>query len=88
MWNQYLHEGMIARGFVQSEIDMCVYYRKSVVLMIYVDDGIFIGPKQAEIDEAYDLLSRAYTDTQGGHHRAYVMNDEGDLSDYLGVKVD
>jgi Reverse transcriptase (RNA-dependent DNA polymerase) len=88
VWNQFLHDGMLARGFVQSEVDMCVYYRKSVMLMIYVDDGIFIGPKQDDIDEAYNLLSNAYMDKQGKVHRAYVMTDEGDLADYLGVKID
>jgi hypothetical protein len=69
-------------------VDMCVYYRKSVALMIYVDDGIFIGPQQRDIDEAYGLLSKEFTDKQGIKHRAYVMTDEGDLADYLGVKID
>jgi hypothetical protein len=53
-----------------------------------VDDGIFIGPNQNDIDEAYNLLSNPYTDKQGVKHRAYVMTDEGDLADYLGVKID
>jgi hypothetical protein len=88
VWNQFLHDGLLARGFVQSTVDMCVYYRKSVLLMIYVDDGIFIGPNQGDIDEAYGLLSNVHTDKQGVKHRAYVMTDEGDLADYLGVKID
>jgi hypothetical protein len=88
VWNQYLHDGLLARGFTQSSVDMCVYYRKSVMLMIYVDDGIFIGPKQQDIDEAYDLLATVYTDSNGGQHRAYRMTDEGDLADYLGVRID
>jgi Reverse transcriptase (RNA-dependent DNA polymerase) len=88
VWNQFLHDGLLARGFVQSNVDMCVYYRKSVALMIYVDDGIFIGPQQRDIDEAYGLLSKEFTDKQGIKHRAYVMTDEGDLADYLGVKID
>jgi hypothetical protein len=88
VWNQYLHDGLIARGFMQSDTDMCVYYRKSVVLMVYVDDGIFIGPKQQDIDEAYELLSKEFIDKHGVKHRAYVMTDEGDLADYLGVKID
>jgi hypothetical protein len=87
VWNQYLHDGLLARGFVQSDVDMCVYYRKSVALMIYVDDGIFVGPNQQDINEAYELLSNVYRDAQGATHRAYVMTDEGDLSDYLGVKI-
>lgn len=66
---------------------MCVYYRKSVALMIYVDDGIFVSPNQQDINEAYELLSNVYRDAQGATHRAYVMTDEGDLSDYLGVKI-
>jgi Reverse transcriptase (RNA-dependent DNA polymerase)/GAG-pre-integrase domain len=88
VWNQYLHDGLIARGFVQSSVDMCVYYRKSVVLMVYVDDGIFIGRNQRDIDEAYGLLIKPFTDKKGVTHRAYVMTDEGTLADYLGVNID
>jgi len=88
VWNQFLHEGLIARGFVQSNVDMCVYYRNSVVLLLYVDDGIFIGPNQQDIDEAYQLLSKVFVDAQCIEHRAYVMTDEGDLVDYLRVKID
>jgi hypothetical protein len=87
VWNQYLHDGLIARGFRQSNVDMCVYYRKSVVLLLYVDDGIFIGPKQDDIEEAYQLLVNEYTDANSAHHRAYNMTNEGDLADYLGVKI-
>jgi Reverse transcriptase (RNA-dependent DNA polymerase) len=87
VWNQFLHDGLIARGFQQSAVDMCVYYRKSVVLLLYVDDGIFIGPRQSEIDEAYNMLINEFTDTQGVVHRPYKMTSEGDLADYLGVKI-
>jgi Reverse transcriptase (RNA-dependent DNA polymerase) len=27
VWNQYLNDGLVARGFTQSKIDMCLYYR-------------------------------------------------------------
>ena len=87
VWNQYLHDGLLARGFQQSDVDMCVYYRKSVVLLLYVDDGIFIGPKQTDIDEAYNLLVNEFTDSNGVRYRAYNMTNEGDLADYLGVKI-
>jgi hypothetical protein len=87
VFNQYLHSGMIARGFKQSKIDMCVYYRGNVSLLIYTDDGIFIGPNQKEIQECYDLLSAKFVDNKGTEHRAFKMSDEGDLADYLGVKI-
>ena len=69
VWNQYLHDGLVARGFVQSKVDMCVYYLGSVALLIYVDDGIFIGPKQADIDAAYELLVKEFVDNHGIRHR-------------------
>jgi Reverse transcriptase (RNA-dependent DNA polymerase) len=88
VWNQFLHDELLTIGFVQSTVDMCVYYRKSVVLMLYVDDGIFIGPKSQDIDKAYKLLANPYIDEQGTTHKAYKMTDEGDLADYLGVRID
>ena len=87
VWNTYLHDGLLARGFVQSQVDMCVYYRGPVALMIYTDDGIFIGPTQGHIDECYDLLSKEFTDENGVTHRAFRMTVEGELADYLGVKI-
>ena len=88
VWNSCLHDGMIARGFQQSTIDMCVYYRGNVSLLIYTDDGIFIGPTQAEIQECYDILTKEFTDCHGKKWKGFIMTDEGDLSDYLGVKID
>jgi Reverse transcriptase (RNA-dependent DNA polymerase) len=58
VWNQYLHDGLVARGFTQSKIDMCLYYRGQVALLFYVDDGIFLAPRQADIDEAYAALTK------------------------------
>jgi hypothetical protein len=83
VWNEYLHAGLIARGFKQSAVDMCLYYRGNVALMLYVDDGIFCAPKQSDIDEAYNLLSEPFEE-----HPAFKMTDEGALSDYLGVKIE
>jgi len=88
VWNQHMHDGLVARGFEQSEVDMCVYYRESVTLMMYTDDGIFMVPNQSDIDYCFNLLT-----TQFVHpitkvkHRAFKMTDEGDVSDYLGVEI-
>ena len=88
IWNQYLHDGLVARGFKQSKIDMCLYYRKRVALLFYVDDGIFCAPTQGDIDEAYKILAEPVLSTKGEVlHRAFVMTDEGSLSDYLGVEI-
>ena len=86
VWNEYLHNGLIARGFVQSKVDMCLYYRGNVAILIYTDDGIFVRPTPGEIDEVIALLKLPAGN--GKEFRAFNMTDEGNLSDYLGVKVE
>ena len=71
VWNQYLHDGMIARGFQQSEVDMCVYYRGSVMILLFVDDGIFLGPSNEEIEECYQLMVKPFIDKDGKEWRAF-----------------
>ena len=43
VWNRFIHEGLIERGYTQSKIDKCVYYKGTTVFLLYVDDGIFMG---------------------------------------------
>ena len=83
VWNEYLHEGLEARGFKQSKVDLCLYYRGNVALMIYTDDGIFCAPNLSDIEKAFKDLTRKH-----GDYPAFRMTDEGDLSDYLGVKIE
>jgi Reverse transcriptase (RNA-dependent DNA polymerase) len=75
-WNQYLVKGLIELGFEQSTADECVFFRGSTIFMVYVDDGVLIDPDGSNIEEALlDMKSR------------FDVQDEGDLSDYLGVQV-
>jgi hypothetical protein len=47
-----------------------------MTFMVYVDNGILIDPDKGKIDSALlDLQSK------------FVLQDEGNLSNYLGVKV-
>ena len=38
------------RGFKQSKIDSCLYYRKGMIVLTYVDDCIIVGNKMRDID--------------------------------------
>jgi Reverse transcriptase (RNA-dependent DNA polymerase) len=54
---------------------MCIL-QGTTTFMVYVDDGILIDPDKEKIESALlDLQSK------------FEVQDEGDLSDYLGVKV-
>ena len=39
VWNQYLDEGMIQAGFNPGKWDPCLYYQKSVIILMYIDDS-------------------------------------------------
>jgi histone deacetylase 1/2 len=76
VWNQHLTRQLLALGFTQSEIDPCVFYRGTCVLLIYCDDTLMMGPSAEELDEVFSLLDKTFS-----------VSDEGTISDYLGIKV-
>ena len=45
-------KGLTEIGFVQSENDPCVFWRNSVILVIYTDDTIVTGPVDKEVQQA------------------------------------
>jgi Reverse transcriptase (RNA-dependent DNA polymerase) len=81
VWNQYLHDGLLARGFRQSAVDMCLYYRKDVAMLIYTDDGILIGPKPSDLDSIIALLKAPVVKGGEQTHCAFNITDEGTLDE-------
>ena len=83
IWNEYLKEGLINIGFKQSTADECVYYKKDVIFLFYVDDGIFISPRKQGVDKAIADLSNPIKSKN-----KYKIDDQGDITDYLGINFD
>ena len=78
VWNQYLTDILINKvGFKQSEVDECVFYRGSVMYVLYTDDSILAGPDSKEIDQAIEDIKRAKLN----------ITIEGDIQDFLGVNI-
>jgi hypothetical protein len=77
VWNQYLTKRLLKNGFTQSKVDECLFYYKRCVMLVYVDDTILCGPSKAEVDAVVDVLATHFD-----------VEDQGDLNDYLGVKVE
>jgi Reverse transcriptase (RNA-dependent DNA polymerase) len=76
-WAQHLKKGLLSIGFTQSEADECIFFRGPTIFMVYVDDGIFISPKETDIDKCIKDMNSIFN-----------LTDEGDISDYLGIKVE
>jgi hypothetical protein len=75
VWNKHIHAGLLECGYRQSTVDQCAYYRGQVVFLLYVDDGIFIGPDPTEIDQLISSLKR---DPKCAN--SYDIADKGNLS--------
>ena len=44
-----LKNGLERRGYHQSQVYSCVFYRKDSIILTYVDDGVIVSHKQDTI---------------------------------------
>jgi hypothetical protein len=78
VWNKPLVRKLQSIGFKQSAVDECVFYRKKCIYVLYTDDSILAAPTDKELDEVVKDMKAAGLD----------LTVEGDISDFLGVKID
>ena len=72
-----LDEALGGYGFVQSQIDPCIFFKESVILISWVDDCLIFGKSKEVADKVIQDL-----------HNKFTLTEEGDVSAYLGVVVD
>ena len=53
-WFEKLKEVMEARGFVQYQVYLCVWYREEMVLLFYVHYCLMFISTKDKIDDVYD----------------------------------
>ena len=73
----YMRKYLIKLGFKQCPTDPSMFFYKKVILLMYVDDFILIGPSDEAIDDAIEMM-QDYAD----------IEDKGDLCHYVGVHVE
>ena len=59
-WYSHLREGLIAEGFVPSELDPSMYYGHGMAVLTYVDDCIFFGQDSKKIDAIIARLKKKF----------------------------
>ena len=74
-----MDQGMKEIGFTPSSFDPCLYYRGSIVFLVYIDDCIIFGPDSL-------LIDAVVADLQACSHR-FTVDDQGDIGDFLGIQV-
>jgi hypothetical protein len=70
-------KGLKQLSFKQLKVDECVFFRGTVIFMVYTDDGIFALPDSKEVDKAISEMKTLFN-----------IDDQGDLKDYLSVNVE
>ena len=78
-WYNYLSDALTNRGFIQSQVDQCVWYQDGLVVLQYVDDLLLIGTDDKIIAEFKKKLAEG--------NENFVFTDGGELDTYLGVQV-
>ena len=81
---QHLSKSLQNRGWIVSEIDPCLFMKRNMICVIYVDDTIFAGTNQAMIDEEVKQLGIK----QSNEEQPLEFRDEGELSAFLGIKIE
>jgi hypothetical protein len=61
LWSDWLAKGLSHTGFAKSDFDPGIYYGRGMVIAVYVDDVLFFGPSEAEMEKVItELQSKGY----------------------------
>ena len=75
---------LLKGGFKQSNIDTCLFMKKYIVCVIYVDDTIVAGPDPKAIE---DIISSLGIPKEEQRH-LFELRDEGEVGDFLGIRIE
>jgi hypothetical protein len=81
-WSEHLRDNLLKRGFKQSVIDQCLFYRGSMILVCYVDDIIAFSPKSQELEWLEESFAK-----QTNEYDSFEFTVEGEVAAYLGIEV-
>jgi hypothetical protein len=77
VWNSYLVTKLREINFKQSLIDDCTFYRDNLIFIVYVGDGIFLGPSDQQLRDIINKLCNL----------KLSIEDQGHPTDYVGVSI-
>jgi len=78
-WYEILKKGLEDQGFTPSQIDSCIYLKKGMIVLTYVDNCIIFGNSMKEID--------SFVDSMKNGKENFIITDEGDIYKFLGIDI-
>ncbi len=76
-WNSFLVGKLMSIGFTTSIIDDCVFFPGDIIFMVYMDDGIFLGSNNLQLQEVIKEIQNL----------GLYIEDQGRPVDYVGVNI-
>jgi hypothetical protein len=77
VWNSFLVDKLTSIGFTTSLIDDCVFFRGDVIFTVYMDDGIFLGSNNLQLQEVIKEIQNL----------GLNIEDQSHPADYVGVNI-
>jgi len=59
-WFSFLTKFLLENGFTQSYVEPCLFYSNDIVILIYVDDTLFIAKTQSLLNDILSSLKRSF----------------------------
>ena len=78
VWNEFLDAALTKIGFTSSDVDLCLYFKPGIVLVVYINNCILFSPDNSLIDATIEKLRDA----------KFYIEDQGTVNDFLGIKVE
>ena len=75
---EHLKDKSIKQGFHQRKLDSCLFLKKEIMVLIYVDDCIFFSPNKDTITQMINNLRKS----------GLQIEPEHDMAGFLGVLID
>jgi hypothetical protein len=77
MWNSFLVDKLTSIGFTTSLIDDCIFFCNDIIFMVYVEDSIFLGSNDLQLQEVIKEIQDLGLNIEDQEHPA----------DYVGVNI-
>jgi hypothetical protein len=78
-----LKAGLLERGWIQSEIDPCLFLKLGMICVVYVDDTIFAS---LDINDLDAMIVSLGINTADQKH-TFALRNEGEVSAFLGIQI-
>ena len=78
VWNQYVTKKLKKIGFQQSEWDPCVFWKGSIMYILYTDDSLIAGPNEGKIKEVIQQIRDV----------GLNITEEGTIDDFVGIHIE